>query len=111
MNRWILLAMIPALHWLRRKMISGRYHFRTRQRHILLLQNIMAIKTMQGSEAACQVIVKEKKTQTGSGALEAPEGPENRHHKTDTTKTDTTKPAPEEPATENQHRRKSRIKR
>ena len=33
-------------------------------------------KNYAGSEAACQVIVKEKKTQTGSGALEAPEGPE-----------------------------------
>ena len=32
-------------------------------------------KNYAGSEAACQVIVKEKKTQTGSGALEAPEEP------------------------------------
>ena len=48
-------------------------------------------KNYAGSEAACQVIVKEKKTQTGSGALEAPEGPE---------KPTPQKPAPEEPATE-----------
>ena len=43
-------------------------------------------KNYAGSEAACQVIVKEKKTQTGSGALEAPEGPE---------KPATEKPTPE----------------
>lgn len=48
-------------------------------------------KNYAGSEAACQVIVKEKKTQTGSGALEAPEGPEEPTPQ---------KPAPEEPATE-----------
>ena len=49
-----------------------------------------------GSKAACQVIVKEKKTQTGSGALEAPEGPE----KPTPQKPTPQKPAPEEPATE-----------
>lgn len=48
-------------------------------------------KNYAGSEAACQVIVKEKKTQTGSGALEAPEEPEEPTPQ---------KPAPEEPATE-----------
>ena len=53
-------------------------------------------KNYAGSEAACQVIVKEKKTQTGSGALEAPEGPE----KPTPQKPTPQKPAPEEPATE-----------
>ena len=53
-------------------------------------------KNYAGSEAACQVIVKEKKTQTGSGALEAPEGPEE----PTTEKPTPQKPAPEEPATE-----------
>ena len=53
-------------------------------------------KNYAGSEAACQVIVKEKKTQTGSGALEAPEGPE----KPTPQKPTSQKPAPEEPATE-----------
>lgn len=48
MNRWILLAMIPALHWLRRKMISGRYRFRTRQRRIYLLPDITVMQTMRG---------------------------------------------------------------
>ena len=53
-------------------------------------------KNYAGSEAACQVIVKEKKTQTGSGALEAPEEPEE----PTTEKPTPQKPAPEEPATE-----------
>lgn len=53
-------------------------------------------KNYAGSEAACQVIVKEKKTQTGSGALEAPEEPE----KPTPQKPTPQKPAPEEPATE-----------
>ena len=53
-------------------------------------------KNYAGSEAACQVIVKEKKTQIGSGALEAPEGPEE----PTTEKPTPQKPAPEEPATE-----------
>ena len=53
-------------------------------------------KNYAGSEVACQVIVKEKKTQTGSGALEAPEGPE----KPTPQKPTPQKPAPEEPATE-----------
>jgi len=52
-------------------------------------------------EAACQVIVKEKKTQTGSGALEAPEGPEKPTPQKPTPQKPTPqKPAPEEPATE-----------
>lgn len=53
-------------------------------------------KNYAGSEAACQVIVKEKKTQTGSGALEAPEEPEE----PTTEKPTPQKPAPEEPTTE-----------
>lgn len=54
-----------------------------------------------GSEAACQVIVKEKKTQTGSGALEAPEEPEEPTTEKPTPQKPTPqKPAPEEPATE-----------
>jgi len=58
-------------------------------------------KNYAGSEAACQVIVKEKKTQTGSGALEAPEGPEKPTPQKPTPKKPTPqKPAPEEPATE-----------
>ena len=58
-------------------------------------------KNYAGSEAACQVIVKEKKTQTGSGALEAPEGPEKPTPQKPTPQKPTPqKPAPEEPATE-----------
>lgn len=58
-------------------------------------------KNYAGSEAACQVIVKEKKTQTGSGALEAPEGPEEPTTEKPTPQKPTPqKPAPEEPATE-----------
>lgn len=58
-------------------------------------------KNYAGSEAACQVIVKEKKTQTGSGALEAPEGPEKPTPQKPTPQKPTSqKPAPEEPATE-----------
>ena len=63
-------------------------------------------KNYAGSEAACQVIVKEKKTQTGSGALEAPEGPEKPTpqkpppQKPTPQKPTPQKPAPEEPATE-----------
>ena len=58
-------------------------------------------KNYAGSEAACQVIVKEKKTQTGSGALEAPEGPEKPTPQNPTPQKPTPqKPAPEEPATE-----------
>ena len=63
-------------------------------------------KNYAGSEAACQVIVKEKKTQTGSGALEAPEGPEKPTpqkpppQKPTPQKPPPQKPAPEEPATE-----------
>lgn len=54
-----------------------------------------------GSEAVCQVIVKEKKTQTGSGALEAPEEPEEPTTEKPTPQKPTPqKPAPEEPATE-----------
>lgn len=56
-------------------------------------------KNYAGSEAACQVIVKEKKTQTGSGALEAPEEPEEPEKPTPQKPTPQ-KPAPEEPATE-----------
>lgn len=55
-------------------------------------------KNYAGSEAACQVIVKEKKTQTGSGALEAPEEPTT--EKPTPQKPTPQKPAPEEPATE-----------
>lgn len=58
-------------------------------------------KNYAGSEAACQVIVKEKKTQTGSGALEAPEEPEEPTTEKPTPQKPTPqKPAPEEPATE-----------
>ena len=58
-------------------------------------------KNYTGSEAACQVIVKEKKTQTGSGALEAPEEPEEPTTEKPTPQKPTPqKPAPEEPATE-----------
>lgn len=58
-------------------------------------------KNYAGSEAACQVIVKEKKTQTGSGALETPEGPEEPTTEKPTPQKPTPqKPAPEEPATE-----------
>lgn len=58
-------------------------------------------KNYAGSEAACQVIVKEKKIQTGSGALEAPEGPEEPTTEKPTPQKPTPqKPAPEEPATE-----------
>ena len=58
-------------------------------------------KNYAGSEAACQVIVKEKKTQTGSGALEAPEGLEKPTPQKPTPQKPTPqKPAPEEPATE-----------
>ena len=58
-------------------------------------------KNYAGSEAACQVIVKEKKTQTGSGALEAPEEPEKPTPQKPTPQKPTPqKPAPEEPATE-----------
>ena len=58
-------------------------------------------KNYAGSEVACQVIVKEKKTQTGSGALEAPEGPEKPTPQKPTPQKPTPqKPAPEEPATE-----------
>ena len=58
-------------------------------------------KNYAGSEAACQVIVKEEKTQTGSGALEAPEGPEEPTTEKPTPQKPTPqKPAPEEPATE-----------
>ena len=58
-------------------------------------------KNYAGSEAACQVIVKEKKTQTGSGALEAPEGPEKPTPQKPTPQKPTPqKPAPEEPTTE-----------
>lgn len=58
-------------------------------------------KNYAGSEAACQVIVKEKKTQTGSGALEAPEGSEEPTTEKPTPQKPTPqKPAPEEPATE-----------
>lgn len=58
-------------------------------------------KNYAGSEVACQVIVKEKKTQTGSGALEAPEGPEEPTTEKPTPQKPTPqKPAPEEPATE-----------
>ena len=63
-------------------------------------------KNYAGSEAACQVIVKEKKTQTGSGALEAPEGPQKPTPQKPTPQKPTPqkptpqKPAPEEPATE-----------
>lgn len=58
-------------------------------------------KNYAGSEAACQVIVKEKKTQTGSGALEAPEEPDEPTTEKPTPQKPTPqKPAPEEPATE-----------
>ena len=58
-------------------------------------------KNYAGSEAACQVIVKEKKTQTGSGALEAPEEPEEPTTEKPTPQKPTPqKPAPEEPTTE-----------
>lgn len=58
-------------------------------------------KNYAGSEAACQVIVKEKKTQTGGGALEAPEEPEEPTTEKPTPQKPTPqKPAPEEPATE-----------
>lgn len=58
-------------------------------------------KNYAGSEAACQVVVKEKKTQTGSGALEAPEEPEEPTTEKPTPQKPTPqKPAPEEPTTE-----------
>lgn len=64
-------------------------------------------KNYAGSEAACQVIVKEKKTQTGSGALEAPEEPEE----PTTEKPTPQKPTPQKPAPDKKIKNKTvRIK-